>query len=54
VVKALLQAGRSRVQDPERWISLIYLILLAVLGPGIHLASNRNEYHKHKNHVSGE
>jgi hypothetical protein len=33
---------------------LIYLILQAALGPGVHSASNRNEYYKQKNNVSGE
>jgi hypothetical protein len=28
--------------------------LLAALGPGIYSASNRNDYQKHKNNVSGE
>jgi hypothetical protein len=32
----------------------IYLILLAALGPGIYLASNRNDYQKQKNNVSRE
>jgi hypothetical protein len=32
----------------------IYLILLAALGPGVYSASNRNEYQKQKNNVSGE
>jgi hypothetical protein len=32
----------------------IYLILPATLGPGVYLASNRNEYQKQKNYVSGE
>jgi hypothetical protein len=32
----------------------IYLILLATLGPGVYSASNRNEYQKQKNNVSGE
>jgi hypothetical protein len=33
----------------------IYLSLPAALGPGVYLASNRNEYQKHKNNnVSGE
>jgi hypothetical protein len=31
----------------------IYLILPAVLGPGVYSASNRNEYQKKKN-ISGE
>jgi hypothetical protein len=30
------------------------LILPAALGPGVYSASNRNEYQKHKNNVSGE
>jgi hypothetical protein len=33
---------------------LIYLFLLAALGPGVYSASNRNEYQKQKNYVSGE
>jgi hypothetical protein len=33
---------------------LIYLNLLAALGPGVYSASNRNEYQKQKNDVSGE
>jgi hypothetical protein len=32
----------------------IYLILSAALGPGVYSASNRNEYQKQKNNVSGE
>jgi hypothetical protein len=32
----------------------IYLILPAALAPGVHLASNRNEYQKQKNNVSGK
>jgi hypothetical protein len=32
----------------------IYLILPAALGPGVHSASNRNEYQKQKNNVSDE
>jgi hypothetical protein len=33
----------------------MYLILPAALDPGVHSASNRNEYRKHyKNVVSGE
>jgi hypothetical protein len=30
------------------------LYLLAVLGPGVYSASNRNEYQKQKNYISGE
>jgi hypothetical protein len=32
---------------------LIYLILLATLGPGVYSASNRNEYRKHKKKILG-
>jgi hypothetical protein len=32
----------------------IYLQLPAALGPGVHSASNRNEYQRQKNDVSGE
>jgi hypothetical protein len=32
----------------------IYLIIPAALGPGVYSASNRNEYQKQKNNVSGE
>jgi hypothetical protein len=29
-------------------------VMLVALGPGVYSASNRNEYQKHKNNVSGE
>jgi hypothetical protein len=32
----------------------IYLILLAALGPGVYSVSNKNEFQKHKNNISGE
>jgi hypothetical protein len=35
-------------------VVLTHLILLVALGPGVYSASNRNEYQKHKNNVSGE
>jgi hypothetical protein len=35
-------------------IFTIYLILSAALGPGVHSASNINEYQRHTNNVSGE
>jgi hypothetical protein len=53
----MLQAGKSRVQDPVRGINLffsIYLILSAAPSPAVYSASNRNEYQKEKNNVSGE
>jgi hypothetical protein len=36
------------------WVLSSYLILLVALGPGVYSVSNRNEYQKHKNNVSGE
>jgi hypothetical protein len=52
----VLQAGRSRLRDLTRRINFfsIYLILPTALGPGIYSTSNRNEYQKQKNIVSGE
>jgi hypothetical protein len=32
----------------------IHLILPAALGPGVYSASNRNQYQKQENNVSGE
>jgi hypothetical protein len=32
----------------------IFLILPAAVDPGVHSASNRNEFQKQKNNVSGE
>jgi hypothetical protein len=46
----MLQAG-SR---PDEVNFSIYLNLPATPGHGVHSASNRNEYQKYKNHVSGE
>jgi hypothetical protein len=31
-----------------------YLILPVAISPGVYSASNRNEYQRHKNNVSGE
>jgi hypothetical protein len=48
------QAGRSRVPDPMRLINFsIYVILPATLDPGVHSASNINEYQKQKNNIFG-
>jgi hypothetical protein len=43
----------SRPDEVNEFFS-IYLILPATLGLGVYSASNRNEYQKHKNNVSGE
>jgi hypothetical protein len=56
VVKALchkLEGRRFKTWWGERIFS-VYLILLAALGSGVHSASNRSEYQKQKNYVSGE
>jgi hypothetical protein len=51
VVKALCYKPEGRgFESRGEWLLSIYLTLLAALGP----ASNRNEYRKHKNNVSGE
>jgi hypothetical protein len=52
VVKALCYKPEGRGWG--EWFLSIYLILLVALGPGVYSASNRNEYQKHKNNVSGE
>jgi hypothetical protein len=51
VVKELCyKPWRSRVREPMTWINFfsIYLIIPASLGPGVHSASNRNEYQKQR------
>jgi hypothetical protein len=50
----MLHAGRSRVGEPMSELFPVCLIFLAALGPGVHSASNRNEYQKQTNIVSGE
>jgi hypothetical protein len=56
VAKALCykQEGRGFKTRLGELIFSIYLILLDALGPGIHSASNTNEFQKQKNNVSGE
>jgi hypothetical protein len=39
--------------DVNEFLS-IYIILPAGLGPGVYSSSNRNDYQKYKNNVSGE
>jgi hypothetical protein len=43
----------SRPDEVKEFFS-IYLILLAALGSGVYSASNRNEYQKQKNTISGK
>jgi hypothetical protein len=51
----VLQAARSQVRFSTKYIFFsIYPIVPAALGPGDYSASNRNEYQKQKNNVSGE
>jgi hypothetical protein len=48
------KVASSRPDEVNEFFS-IYLILPAAPGPGVHSASNRNEYQKYKtNTVSGE
>jgi hypothetical protein len=55
VVKAQYYKPEGRGFD-TRWGEFLknYLILPAALGPGVYSASNKNEYQKGKNTVSGE
>jgi hypothetical protein len=53
-VKALCYKPEGSIPGEVIFFFLIYLILPAALGPGVYSASNRNEYQKHKNNVSGE
>jgi hypothetical protein len=52
----VLQAGKSQVRVLMGVIEFVsmYLILPVALGPGVHLAFNRNEYQKQKNYASGK
>jgi hypothetical protein len=50
-VAVILGTG-SRTDEVNAFFSM-YLSLSAVLGSGVHSASNRNEYQKQENHVSG-
>jgi hypothetical protein len=48
-----LKVAGSRPDEVNDFLSS-YLILPVALDPGVYSASNRNEYQKHKNNVSGE
>jgi hypothetical protein len=56
VVKALCyqKVEGSRPDEVNEFSFSIYLILQTALDPGVYSASNRNEYQKQKNNVSGE
>jgi hypothetical protein len=54
VVKALCCRLKVVGSRPDELNLSIYLILLVNLDSGLYSASNRNEYQKHKNNVSGE
>jgi hypothetical protein len=57
VVKAHFATSRKVVgstPDEVNEFFSIYLILPVALGPEIHSASNKNEYQKQKDNVSGE
>jgi hypothetical protein len=54
VVRALCYKPEGRGFETRRGDLSSYLILPVALGPGVYSASNRNEYQKHKNNVSGE
>jgi hypothetical protein len=49
-----MQEGRGFKTWWGELIFSIYLFPPAILGPGVHSASNRNEYQKQKSNVSGE
>jgi hypothetical protein len=43
----------SRPEGMNEFVSM-YLIILTALGPGVYSVTNRNEYRKQNNNVSGE
>jgi hypothetical protein len=48
------QKVAGSIPDEVNEFSSTYLILSAALSPGVYSVSNRNEYQKQKNNVSGE
>jgi hypothetical protein len=53
MVEALCYKAVGRGSE-TRWGELIFKIFLALLGPEVYSASNRNEHQKQNNGVSGE
>jgi hypothetical protein len=47
------KASSTEMEEECKQLYVIYLIFPAVLGSGVYSASNRIEYQKHKNNVSG-
>jgi hypothetical protein len=54
MAKPLSYKSGGRGSDPIRRTFSVYLILPAAAGPGVYSASNKNEYQKQENNVSGE
>jgi hypothetical protein len=52
----VLQERKSQVRLPDEVTEffLIYIIPPVALGSGVYSASNRDDYHKHKENVSGK
>jgi hypothetical protein len=48
------EGSGSRSDEMNDFSFSIYLILPAALGPGVYSVSNRNEYRKQRNNVSGD
>jgi hypothetical protein len=55
VVKAICYKPEGRGFETlwSEWHFSIYLILPAELGPGVYSASDRNEFQKQENNISG-
>jgi hypothetical protein len=54
VVKHCVRSRKVTGSVPDEVNFSMYLILPAALGSGVYSASNRNEYQKQINNVSGE
>jgi hypothetical protein len=44
----------AKPDEVNNFLFSIYLFLPASLGPGVYSTSNRNEYQKQKNNISGD